>query len=183
MKTNFFCFFLLLSTISFGQENEKSGQFKNYSSTLFNSTDNALNVISAMNAKVNTNFSGNSINSVLIQQIGNNNQTFTNIDAKNVAVSVNQSGTGNNLMISKEANSVIQNIAQQGSNNFITDYSSFTYNSINMEIVQKGDNQSIQNYGTNSLSKDMKIIQNGTGASVIISKVSEIKKVNKIRGF
>lgn len=168
MKTNFFCFFLLLSTILFGQENEKSGQFKNYSSTLFNSTDNALNVISAMNTKASTDFRGTSINSVLIQQIGNNNQTFTNVNAKNVEVSVNQTGTGNNLMISKEANSVRQNIAQQGRNNFITDYSSFTYNAINMEIVQNGDNQSVQNYGTNSLSKDMKIIQTGTGSSVII---------------
>ncbi|MCZ8228222.1 hypothetical protein [Flavobacterium sp.] len=168
MKTNFFCFFLLFSTILFGQENEKSGQFKNYSSTLFNSTDNALNVISAMNTKASADFSGTSSNSVLIQQIGNNNQTFTNVNAKNVEVSVNQTGTGNNLMISKEANSVRQNIAQQGRNNFITDYSSFTYNAINMEIVQNGDNQSVQNFGTNSLSKDMKIIQTGTGSSVVI---------------
>ncbi len=168
MKTNFFCFFLLLSTILFGQENEKSGQFKNYSSSLFNSTENALNVISTLNSNREKGFRGTSVNGVLIQQIGNNNQAFTNVNAKKVEVSVSQTGNGNNLMISKEANSVTQNIAQQGKNNFITDYSSFTYNAINMEIVQKGDNQSIQNYGTNSLSKDMKIIQSGTGSSVII---------------
>lgn len=170
MKTNFFCFLLLLSTILFGQENEKSGQFKNYSSSLFNSTENALNVISTLNSNRDRDFRGTrtSVNGVLIQQIGNSNQAFTNVNAKNVMISVSQTGNGNNLMISKEANSITQNIAQQGKNNFITDYSSFTYNTINMEIVQKGDNQSVQNYGTNSLSKDMKIIQTGTGSSVII---------------
>ena len=35
-------------------------------------------------------------------------------------------------------------------------------------MIQQGNNQSIQNYGTNSLSKDMKVSQTGNGASVII---------------
>ena len=37
-----------------------------------------------------------------------------------------------------------------------------------MELNQNGDYQSIQNIGTNSLSKDMKISQTGIGASIII---------------
>ena len=35
-------------------------------------------------------------------------------------------------------------------------------------MIQNGNDQKIQSYGTNSISKDMKITQNGNGSAIII---------------
>jgi len=50
----------------------------------------------------------------------------------------------------------------------ITDFTLHTNYDVKTEMIQNGDNQNIQNIGTNSISKNMKITQTGNGASIIL---------------
>ncbi|WP_426064612.1 hypothetical protein [Flavobacterium sp. DSP2-3-1] len=105
---------------------------------------------------------------VMIQQIGSFNYVNANLKAKDINVALVQNGSDNEIFMDKNANSIVQKIVQEGQSNYVKDFSLYVNYDINMEIIQKGNNQNIQNYGTNSLSKNMKIIQSGNGASVII---------------
>jgi minor curlin subunit len=52
---------------------------------------------------------------------------------------------------------------QVGQNNSIKDLSIYANNNVNMELTQQGNNQNIQNFGSNSISENMKVIQSGNG--------------------
>lgn len=107
-------------------------------------------------------------NGVYIQQIGNFNSVNTNIKANLTEVNFNQFGDGNSITVSKEAISVQQSIVQEGYNNTIFDLGGYSNNAVSMDFIQKGNNQSIHSFGTNSISKDMKISQSGNGSTVIV---------------
>jgi hypothetical protein len=105
---------------------------------------------------------------VNIRQIGSYNTLKFNLNAEYVAVSVVQNGSGNQLELEKEANSIRQKVVQEGQYNSIKDFAIYANNDVNIEMIQQGNNQSIQNYGTNSMSENMKVVQSGNGAAVII---------------
>ena len=90
------------------------------------------------------------------------------LKSKETKVAVNQIGDRNELLLDKNAKTITQNVVQRGDNNKISDFTLYTNYNVNMEMVQKGDNQNIQNIGTNSMSKNMKITQTGNGASIIL---------------
>lgn len=160
---------LFITTTSFSQEAESNNDNYQNDPSLLYSKIAALHLASNNTKSRENLLSQNNLqNGVLIQQIGNFNYIDTSLKAKEINVSVVQKGDENQLFIDKQANEITQKILQQGQNNFITDFSLYSHYNINMEIVQRGDNQNIQSFGTNSISKDMKIIQSGNGASVII---------------
>lgn len=103
-----------------------------------------------------------------IKQIGDYNDLTINVKGTSSYVEILQKGDGNQLEIDKEVNSIKQRVIQEGQNNSIKDLSMYANNNVNMELIQQGNNQNIQNYGTNSISENMKIKQSGNGASVII---------------
>lgn len=161
---------LLFSPVFYAQDKEDNPDFKQYSSSVFKSKEAALNVVSSMNKKITTSdmLNYNQTSGVLIQQIGDYNKVNAALIADETNLAVNQSGEGNEFFLDKTAKTITQNVIQQGDNNKITDFTLRTNYNINIEMSQKGDNQSIQNIGTNSISKNMKINQTGNGASVII---------------
>lgn len=150
------------------QDEEENIGFNQYSSSIFDSKENTLNLVSDMSKGENSSIQNQIPSGVLIQQIGEYNTFNANLRAEAVNISVSQNGNENQLTLDKEANSISQRVIQQGENNAITDFTYYTRYDVNMEMVQQGNNQNIQNYGTNSLSKDMKVTQTGNGASVII---------------
>jgi hypothetical protein len=103
-----------------------------------------------------------------IKQIGKYNDLKINVNAASIEVEVLQNGDNNQIELDKEANSIKQKMAQDGQNNSIKDFSMYTNNNVNTEFIQQGNNQSIQSYGSNSISENMKVIQSGNGAAVII---------------
>lgn len=107
-------------------------------------------------------------NSVYVQQIGNYNSVNSNIRANNSELSLKQQGFNNAISVSKEAVSVQQKIMQKGDNNNIFDFGGYSNHAVSIDFIQKGNNQSIHAFGTNSLSKDMKITQSGNGSTVIV---------------
>jgi len=151
------------------QEEEGNSGFDQYSSSVFNSKKNALYVISGM-----TENQGGVVlpvpifSLVLIDQIGQNNSVNTNLKAKYIDVAVTQRGDNNQFIVDKQANVIIQNVYQNGQNNTIRDFSLKMNEEVNVQYIQQGDNQNIQVMGSNSLSRSMRVIQSGNGASVII---------------
>lgn len=123
-------------------------------------------ILSNQYEKVKTSIDNNS--AVYIQQIGNFNSANSNIIANKSEVRFDQQGKSNSITISKEAISVQQKIMQNGNNNTVVDYGGYSNHSVFMDFIQKGNNQSIHSFGTNSLSKDMKITQSGNGSTVIV---------------
>ena len=166
-KTNTYLLFaIIFSQFIFSQEEESNVNFNQYSSSVFDSEQNSLFVVSKMNEDVNVLKSNQ--NNVNIQQIGDYNIINANINAANSNLIITQNGTNNIIDLNKNALELVQKMSQIGNDNSISDLTYFTNYKVNMEMNQNGDYQSIQNIGTNSLSKDMKITQTGIGASIII---------------
>jgi len=170
MKTFIFniVLFFLFSSAFYAQEKEDNSDFKPYSSSVFNSKEKALSVVSNMNKKEQEDLNSRIQSGVQIQQIGDLNKVLANLKSNDTKVAVDQRGDRNELFLDKNAKTITQSIVQQGDNNKISDFTLRTNYNVNMEMIQKGDNQSIQNIGTNSMSKNMKITQTGNGASIIL---------------
>lgn len=117
-------------------------------------------------AKKEKTFSAN--NRVTIQQVGNQNYANVNVRAVQANVNVQQFGNRNALDLYQNAGVIHQTLIQQGSNNTISDFSTNPYSAINNQVVQYGNNLKYTNYGTNSISDDIKIIQRGNSGSVLI---------------
>jgi hypothetical protein len=165
-KTNILLFAIIFTQFVFSQEEESNTTFNQYSSSLFDSEQNSLFVVSKMNDDINALQSNQ--NNVNIQQIGDYNVINANVNATNSSLIITQNGTNNAIELNKNALELAQKMTQIGNDNTISDLTYFTNYKVNMEMNQNGNNQNIQNIGTNSLSKDMKITQTGNGASIII---------------
>ena len=159
---------LLFSPVFYAQEKEDNSDFKNYSSSVFNSKQVAFSLVSSMDKKAQNDLNQKIQSGINIQQIGDLNTVIANLKSNEIKVAVNQNGDSNQLFLDKKAKSITQNFVQQGDNNKISDFTLNTNYNVNMEMIQKGDNQNIQNIGTNSMSKNMKITQTGNGASIIL---------------
>lgn len=161
-------FLVFFSVSLFAQKNEENSEFKNYSSSLFDSKEKAFSVVSNLNKKEQNKLNERLQSGVQIQQIGDYNKVFATLSSNNTKVAVTQNGDSNTLVLDKNAKTITQSVVQQGSNNKISDYTLSSSYNVHMEMIQKGDNQNITNIGTNSLSKNMKITQTGNGASIIL---------------
>ncbi len=127
-----------------------------------------MSVVSVLDKKEQNELNSKIQRGVQIQQIGDLNKVKANLQSNETKVSVDQKGNVNELLLDKKAKTITQNVVQKGNNNKISDFTLNTNYNVNMEMIQKGDNQNIQNIGTNSLSKNMKITQTGNGASIIL---------------
>lgn len=127
-----------------------------------------MSVVSVLDKKEQNELNSKIQPGVQIQQIGDLNKVKANLQSNETKVSVDQKGNVNELLLDKKAKTITQNVVQKGNNNKISDFTLNTNYNVNMEMIQKGDNQNIQNIGTNSLSKNMKITQKGNGASIIL---------------
>lgn len=166
---NISLFFLCFSYVSFAQKKESEHGDDQNNPLLIYSKENTMNLVSSTaKNQINMIIRNNQQSDVTIQQIGASNFIESKLKADDINVSIIQNGSKNQLLLNKNANEISQKIVQEGQYNSITDFSLYANYNVNMEIIQKGDNQSVQNFGTNSLSKNMKITQFGNGASVII---------------
>lgn len=158
----------MLCPVLSAQDKENDSNFKNYSSSLFNSKEKAFSIVSNLDKKDREELSSRIQSGVVIQQIGDFNKVYAALKSNDTKVAVDQNGDRNLLFLDKNAKTITQSVTQQGDNNKISDFTLYTNYNVNMEMIQKGDNQNIQNIGTNSMSKNMKITQTGNGASIIL---------------
>ncbi len=165
MKTKLLSGIILLFSLGTCFAQEEQDEF----SAVFSTKQNSLLTLSKFSTLENNNaLNTNLQNSVLIQQIGDNNQARTTINSSNSNVNLNQNGSDNFIFLDKTANQINQFVLQQGSNNNVIDFNLSTNSSINSNFTQTGNNLNIINIGANSISKDLTINQTGNAGSVII---------------
>jgi minor curlin subunit len=172
MKTNFI---YIISLIFFCQlllaQKEIVKSEKHFDAASLSNTRDVIQYLSSDLIHNNYNASlshQQNINNVNIQQIGTNNIINTQLQAKKTNLLVLQKGDNNQVQIEKQANTIYQTVLQQGDNNKIIDFAAGKNYNVVMELIQRGDNQSIENFGVNSISRDMKVVQSGNGAAIII---------------
>jgi len=107
-------------------------------------------------------------NSVFIQQVGANNQIFSNITAQSTDVRLHQDGEQNLIDINETSREIEKIISQKGNNNIITDFSFNPDISTNLEILQEGDNHIFERFGSNELSKNLKFKMTGNSRTIIV---------------
>jgi hypothetical protein len=162
---------IIFSSLAFSQENKGSVELDESGFSAFDSKEKYFQFLSEtyFTSKKEIPFE-NVIQSrsLNIRQIGDYNNLNVNLKGAFIKVDILQNGANNQLELDKEANAIKQKVVQDGQNNSIKDLSIYANNNVNMEFIQQGNNQNIQNYGTNSISENMKVIQSGNGAAVII---------------
>jgi len=175
MKTKIYILFIMFSfsEIAFCQNDNEEKESKAFNSLTDFSKDLRYHLITQIdyaNKKSSSEMNFQQKSSLNINQIGNYNTVAVNIKAQSVDLDILQYGDENTFQLDNQVDNFKQKVVQVGQKNTIRDVSRHTNTGIdvNMEFIQKGNNQNIHNYGTNSMSKDMKVIQKGDGASVFI---------------
>lgn len=158
-----------ITTMAFAQD-EKTLLQKNTELKKYGITDNFL--IGNINAadlqtpqdvsKIQEN------NFVTISQIGDFNVSNVNVKSRNMELSIIQNGSNNVVDIDKSANQIQESIIQSGNDNYIKDASLYSNQNVSQQFSQYGNNLSLYNYGSNSISDSMSIIQTGSQKSIII---------------
>jgi hypothetical protein len=83
-------------------------------------------------------------------------------------LTLNQYGVNNEISFHKSNSEIKQMIQQVGDSNFVSDFSINSNYKVDMQINQQGNNLTLFNNGTNSISKEMKITQNGNFGTIFI---------------
>lgn len=172
MKTLLLNFMLLLFCTHplLAQEREQNSAFKNYSSSIFDKKETALSLFlpdnKIVSASANASTSPNSV--VNIEQIGTYNAANINISSNKATIAVSQNGNYNDYFLTAHGEDITKEIVQNGNNNKIQDYSNGNSYTVNTQMIQNGNNQNIRSFGANSLSQEMKVIQKGNDATVLI---------------
>ena len=107
-------------------------------------------------------------NTVFIQQIGTNNQIFSNITAQSSDIRIVQNGNQNLVDIDENANDIQKLIIQNGNNNTITDFSFNPGAATNLDIIQEGNNILFERFGSNELSNSLRFRITGDNRTVIV---------------
>lgn len=107
-------------------------------------------------------------NYVTISQVGDYNFSSVNIKSDKAQVNIEQNGFNNVVDIDKSAKELKEMIFQNGNNNYIQDQSYYSNQNISNQFRQQGDNLSLYNYGSNSISDSISVLQTGSQKSVII---------------
>lgn len=162
-------FFFGISTMVSAQE-EKTLLQKNTELKKYGITDNFLigNINAAELQIAQDAAKMQESNFVRISQIGDFNASSVNVRSNNTALNIIQNGSNNVVDIDKSANQIQENIIQSGNDNYIKDASLYSNQNISQQFSQYGDNLSLYNYGSNSISNSMSIIQTGSQKSIII---------------
>lgn len=164
-----FAFFILSSAFSqeektalqINREFETIGAIENFSLLDKINRDNLQNTPNNIsNVQENT--------YVTITQIGNYNFSSVNINANSAQINIEQNGANNTVDIDKSGNQINESIYQNGNNNYIQDQSYYSNQNSSNQFTQLGDNLSLYNYGSNSISEGLNIVQTGSQKTIII---------------
>lgn len=108
-------------------------------------------------------------NNTHITQIGDYNLIVSQLIAPDQnKLTYIQYGSENNIDIHSINETSQQDIYQLGNNNVFSLYNYNSFENQNIQILQSGNKQSIEIFGENSISKDMKIISEGSDQTLLI---------------
>ena len=153
--------------------NKQTTEPSSYSSDVFESEANGLNLLSGLNATSQVNQEDNLVNqyaqnSVFINQIGYNNYINTQTTSKSSNIELNQNGDFNFIDINVSAPSITENIIQNGNNNSVTDNIYYSNLEVGLNLIQNGDNLSLNRIGANSISNRLQLVQEGSFKTITV---------------
>ena len=157
---------LLFFNLGFSQEQEEV----NYElSKTFSTVENSKNMLSNIANQNLSTANSNNRNSILVQQIGNQNVVFSKVNSSDSNIVLSQNGESNAILLDKSAITISHFISQNGNYNKVVDFNLNYNGSINSNFQQTGNNLNIIAIGANSISEKMIVKQNSPiGGSVII---------------
>ena len=163
MKTplNFIILIFFIGSTGFSQEGVAG----------FNSDQERLNLLSNINfnqASLNDNASINEQNAVIIQQIGDYNNVYSQTQSQSSKLELIQNGDFNNIQLEVNAPSINARVIQNGDNNTVLDNIYYSNLDVRLNAIQNGDNLSINRMGVNSLSNKLQIIQEGSFKTITV---------------
>lgn len=167
IKILIFAFFICIS--GYSQEENNS----NYSSNVFNSNQDGLNLLSNINLRqLSLDANNNGVlyqqNNVVIQQVGFNNTLYSSTVSESSNLELNQKGDFNDINLTVNAPSVTANILQNGNNNRVLDNVYYSNLDVGLQAIQNGDNLTINRIGVNSLSNKLQLIQEGSYKTITV---------------
>ncbi len=107
-------------------------------------------------------------NYALVSQTGNFNYSNVNIKSNYSQINIVQNGNENLVNIDKNVPQIQETIYQNGNNNYIQDYTSYSNQNSNTQFNQLGNNLTIFSNGTNSISQNLQITQTGDSGTIYI---------------
>ncbi|WP_430612926.1 hypothetical protein [Flavobacterium sp. JP2137] len=107
-------------------------------------------------------------NAVFITQIGNKNTVDSHVKSATDTSTYYQYGNQNTILATVNALEVQQDIRQLGDDNRFEKYSFDATMANQIQVIQEGNNQEINVFGSNSMSKDMKIHVQGNDKTIIV---------------
>lgn len=167
IKILIFAFFICIS--GYSQEENNS----NYSSNVFNSNQDGLNLLSNINLRqLSLDANNNGVlyqqNNVVIQQVGFNNTLYSSTVSESSNLELYQKGDFNDINLTVNAPSVTANILQNGNNNRVLDNVYYSNLDVGLQAIQNGDNLTINRIGVNSLSNKLQLIQEGSYKTITV---------------
>ena len=158
-KITYFIVLLLVVNIAAAQQ---TGDFTN------NITQ--LDQIQYLDAGINT-FNFNTVtegSQVFIMQQGDLNSATVNAIGSDIDISIIQNGNLNNANLQVENVSLSESILQNGNNNNVISYY-FGYDQpVTSEVIQNGNNLTLERYGVNSYTDQIRVNMEGNSRTVII---------------
>lgn len=157
-----------ISCSAFSQEENNT----DYSSSIFNSEQESLNLLANINLNQlsqDTSVILNEKNTVIIQQIGYNNNIYTRTETQSENnLELYQNGDFNDINLSVNAPTINASVLQNGNNNRVLDNIYYSNLDVKLQAVQNGDNLTINRIGVNTLSNKLQLVQEGSFKTITV---------------
>lgn len=127
-----------------------------------------LNVLNSQNTPSNRLRNQEIRNRVNIQQVGIQNDIYTNTISQSSSINLFQFGGNNEIVLGVKARAIQENIIQTGFNNAVLDLSPSTTQLHRSQVVQSGTNQRLIWLGSNSISEKLMVRMQGRKQTVLI---------------
>lgn len=152
-----------------------SGVAQTYTAEKMNSEEIELiqnRYLHYMNAQKNT-LNSISANATRIQQIGDQNNIYSNTRSNSSEISYTQIGRSNDIYNDASSNRIEENVLQVGANHNFTDINSNNSRFHAADVIQYGKNQNLIWLGSqNSISEKMLVSMKGQNQTVIVRNLN-----------
>lgn len=107
-------------------------------------------------------------NSLVIEQVGSNNNVSAKVATRASDINVYQNGLNNNIGLTYKVDAVVATLEQNGNENTILDYVIDPTAKVSLELQQNGNNLTFDKFGTNNITKNIKFNQTEASPTIII---------------
>ena len=104
----------------------------------------------------------------IIGKAQDRNTVQTILSSSETSINLSQIGAGNVINVSDNSENLKLTVLQNGTNNQISKYGLYALKEFSAVLIQNGEYQNLDIFGSNELSKNMKVEMQGLGQSIVI---------------